>query len=84
MLGTNESHTREPTYDNAQYKISNLPFFFEIVTVHSNVFGKAVLTIYSHLYVFFFVCIFVFHQQLVKLKSTYFDGILSHVSKVTI
>lgn len=28
MLATNESHmhTREPTYDNAQYKISNWPF----------------------------------------------------------
>lgn len=80
MLATNESHTREPTYDNAQYKISNWPFFKEIVTVHSNVFGKP-LTIYSP---FLFVCIFVFYQQLVKLKSTYFDGILSHVSKVTI
>ena len=29
MLATNESHmhTRERTYDNAQYKISNWPFF---------------------------------------------------------
>ena len=36
MLATNESHTREPTYDNAQYKISKktLQFIRTCLTKH--------------------------------------------------